>query len=103
MQWDAQRRLLDFLRIENRETPQNEFHVGLVTTSECRLGRGTGAGDMIIAGGGGGDHWGTWATRSTHALRSAGDICDQRSAFLKNSARSCGSILANFPKARMHC
>jgi hypothetical protein len=46
--------------------------------------------------GGSGGQGGTCATRSRQVWRSSGDICDQRSAFFKNSARSVGLMPANF-------
>ena len=62
---------------------------------------GGGVGGMMSAFGSGGQT-GTCATRSRQAWRSWGGICDQRSAFLRNSARSAGLMPANFAKARMH-
>src|SRR5439155_7793832 len=61
-----------------------------------------GFGGMIAVVGSMAGHWGTLATRSRHACRSFGDICDQRSAFLRNAARSVEGMLANSVNACRH-
>ena len=73
----------------------------MVAGTGLRSNDGIGGGATRVFGSGG--MTGAGLTSSRQACRSAGDICDHRSAFFKNSCRSAGLIVANWVKDRRHC